>query len=73
MKTHDADSLLMARRIIQEEGLLCGGSSGTTLLGAIQWALSKNLTENDVVVVVMADNVRNYLTKHLSKHWMIEN
>jgi len=73
VKTHDADSLLMARRIIQEEGLLCGGSSGTTLLGAIHWALSKNLTENDVVVVVMADNVRNYLTKHLSKHWMIEN
>jgi cystathionine beta-synthase len=63
----------MARRIIQEEGLLCGGSSGATLVGAIKWALAANLTEDDTVVVVMADNVRNYLTKHLSKHWMIEN
>jgi cystathionine beta-synthase len=40
----------MARRIIQEEGLLCGGSSGATLVGAIKWALSAGLTEKDKVI-----------------------
>ena len=39
----------MARRLIQEEGLLCGGSSGTVLFGAIKWALKAGLTENDRV------------------------
>lgn len=39
IKTEDKESLLMARRIIQEEGLLCGGSGGATLIGAIKWAL----------------------------------
>lgn len=82
IKTDDAESLLLGRRLIQEEGLLCGGSSGSALLGAIKWALKTGLTEKDRVlenvyvkqiVVVLPDNVRNYITKHLSKEWMIEN
>lgn len=72
VKTSDKESLLLARRLVAEEGLLCGGSSGATLLGALEWAKNNNLTENDRIVVVLADNIRNYLTKHLSKEWMIE-
>ena len=36
VKTDDRESLLMARRLIREEGLLCGGSSGTALVGALK-------------------------------------
>lgn len=73
IKSNDQESLLMARRLISEEGLLCGGSSGAALAAAIQYAKEKNLTENDRIVVILPDNIRNYLTKHLSKFWMIEN
>lgn len=40
----------MARRLVQEEGLLCGGSSGTVVAGAIKWALENGLTEKDRVL-----------------------
>jgi len=42
----------MARRLVQEEGLLCGGSSGSTLVGAIKWALKAGLTEKDRVFII---------------------
>ena len=36
VKSSDKDSLLTARRLIREEGFLCGGSSGAAVWGAIQ-------------------------------------
>lgn len=63
----------MARRIISEEGLLCGGSSGSALVGAINACLHYKLGKDKRVVVLFPDNVRNYMTKFLSKDWMIEN
>ena len=62
----------MSRRLIEEEGLLIGGSSGSIMWGAIEYAKKHNLNENHRVVVVLPDNVRNYMTKFLSKDWMIE-
>ncbi|EGC32044.1 hypothetical protein DICPUDRAFT_89388 [Dictyostelium purpureum] len=38
VKTDDAESFLMARRLIREEGLLCGGSSGSAMVGALKAA-----------------------------------
>lgn len=63
----------MARRIISEEGLLCGGSSGSALVGAVNAALHYKLGKDKRIVVILPDNVRNYMTKFLSKDWMIEN
>ena len=62
----------MARRLIREEGFFCGGSSGGTVAGALRYAKEHNLSPNDKCVVVLADNLRNYITKLVSKEWMVE-
>ena len=61
IKTDDAESFKLARRIIREEGILVGGSSGSALQAAL--LVAKDLTEDDVVVVVFPDSIRSYLTK----------
>ncbi|XP_022257528.1 cystathionine beta-synthase-like isoform X2 [Limulus polyphemus] len=67
-KSADKDSLLMARELIRSEGLLCGGSSGSAVLGAVNAA--RELKENQRCVVVLPDGVRNYMTKFLNDGWM---
>jgi len=62
----------MARRLIREEGLLCGGSSGSAMYCAIQAAKDFGLTAGQRVVVMMPDSVRNYMTKFLNDDWMKE-
>jgi len=73
IKSDDTESFEIARRLIKEEGLLVGGSCGSALWGAIQYALKHNLDERHRVVVLMPDSVRNYLTKFLSDDWMVDN
>lgn len=68
IKTSDKESLVMSRRLIREEGLLCGGSSGAVMVGALKAAA--HLDENKHVVVVLADGIRNYLTKMVDDAWM---
>lgn len=68
VKTEDKESFQMARRIIREEGLLCGGSSGATMVGALQEA--KKLKKGQNCVVVLSDGIRNYMTKFVDDKWM---
>lgn len=68
IKVNDENSFLMARRLIREEGLLVGGSSGTAVWAAIKAA--KNLKKGDKCVVILPDGVRNYLSKFVDDHWM---
>ncbi|KAJ8723906.1 hypothetical protein PYW07_007886 [Mythimna separata] len=68
VKTEDHSSLEMARRLIKDEGLLCGGSSGSAMWGAIQAA--RSLKEGQKCVVLLPDNIRNYMTKFISDQWM---
>ncbi|MEA2434656.1 MAG: cystathionine beta-synthase [Actinomycetota bacterium] len=66
----DKDSFLMARRITREEGLLAGGSCGTALFAALQ--VAQELGPDDVVVVILPDSGRNYLSKIYNESWMLE-
>jgi cystathionine beta-synthase len=71
IKTEDAPSFQIARRLISEEGLLCGGSSGATMWAALQ--VAKELPADKRCVVLLADSIRNYMTKHLDDGWMKKN
>jgi cystathionine beta-synthase len=70
-KSEDKSSFAMSRRLIREEGILCGGSSGTAMVAAIEAA--KELGEGQRCVVILPDSVRNYMTKFLNDGWMVAN
>ncbi|GAB1598518.1 cystathionine beta-synthase-like [Argonauta hians] len=69
-KTTDEESLVMARRMIKEEGLLCGGSSGTAMAAAMRAVKDAKLKKGQRCVVILPDSIRNYMTKFLSDNWM---
>ena len=71
VKTSDRQSFLMARRLIKEEGLLCGGSCGSVAVAALKEA--QRLGPGQNCVLVLADGVRNYMTKFVDEKWMKEN
>jgi cystathionine beta-synthase len=64
----DKDSFLMARRLSSEEGLLLGGSSGTAVCAAL--AVAADLSADKLVVVLMPDGGRGYLSKMYNDEWM---
>ena len=70
IKLPDAESFQMARRLIKEEGLLIGGSSGGAVWAALQKA--KGLNAGEKCLVILPDSIRNYLTKFVDDEWMEE-
>ncbi|MDB9722636.1 pyridoxal-phosphate dependent enzyme [Candidatus Marinimicrobia bacterium] len=71
IKVNDQDSFTIARRLIKEEGLLCGGSCGTAVWAALQAANTLDKGQN--CLVILADGIRNYLGKFVSDEWMKKN
>jgi len=71
IKTEDRESFQMARRLIRQEGLLCGGSSGAAVWAAKKFA--ERVGPGKRIVVILPDSVRNYMTKFLDDQWMKEN
>jgi cystathionine beta-synthase len=66
----DRDSFLTARRVTREEGLLAGGSCGTAVWAALQ--VGRDLGPEHVVVVLVPDSGRGYLSKVYSDEWMAD-
>lgn len=71
VQVNDRDSFLMTRRLVREEGIFCGGSCGTAVVGALQ--VARNLNEDAVVVVILPDSGSRYLSKVFNDDWMREN
>jgi len=71
-KSVDSESLRMSRNLIKREGILCGGSCGSTMYSAIKAIKEQDMNKDGInCVVLLADSVRNYMTKFLSDEWMI--
>ncbi|MEV0786707.1 cystathionine beta-synthase [Streptomyces sp. NPDC050423] len=66
----DKDSFQMTRRLAKEEGLLVGGSCGMAVVGALE--VAKRLGPDDVVVVLLPDSGRGYLSKIFNDEWMAD-
>jgi cystathionine beta-synthase len=64
----DEDSFLMARRVTCEEGLLIGGSGGTAVAAALE--VGRDLGPDDLVVVLIPDSGRGYLSRVFDQDWM---
>ncbi|KAM9253011.1 cystathionine beta-synthase-like [Dugong dugon] len=69
-KSNDEDSFAFARMLIAQEGLLCGGSAGSSMSIAVKAA--QELQEGQRCVVILPDSVRNYMSKFLSDRWMLQ-
>ncbi|CAK7200941.1 cystathionine beta-synthase [Sporothrix eucalyptigena] len=72
-KTEDRESFHLARRLIAEEGLLVGGSSGSAMAAMVRATKDLNLGPDDVVVVVLPDSIRSYLSKFADDDWLAAN
>ncbi len=66
----DTDAFQMARRLAQEEGILVGGSGGTAVQAALR--VAQQLDEHKMIVTLLPDTGRNYLSKLFSDNWMKE-
>src|SRR5215218_1460320 len=70
IRVSDRDSFLVARRLAREEGLLVGGSGGTTVWAALE--IAKKLGPGKTILSMLPDSGRSYLSKFYDDNWMLE-
>ena len=71
IKVDDKNSFKMAKRLIQEEGLFVGGSSGSAVWAGLKAA--KDLNKNQNCLIILPDSIRNYLSGFVDDEWMEQN
>ncbi|MDR3575891.1 MAG: cystathionine beta-synthase [Anaerolineaceae bacterium] len=73
VQVDDRQSFLMARRLVREEGIFIGGSSGSAVAGLLKSELVRALGAGGVAVVLLPDSGSRYLSKLYDDNWMREN
>ncbi|EZP28235.1 pyridoxal-phosphate dependent enzyme [Microbacterium oleivorans] len=69
-RVSDAEAFTMTRRLAREEGLLVGGSSGMAVVAALR--VARDLPADAVMVVLLPDHGRGYLSKIYNDDWMTD-
>jgi cystathionine beta-synthase len=70
VRVSDRDSFLVARRLAREEGLLVGGSGGTTVQAALE--IARRFGPEARILAMIPDSGRSYLSKFYDDNWMLE-
>ena len=73
VQVSDKESFLTTRRLVREEGIFCGGSSGAAVAGALRYIRDHDLGPDKMVVVILPDSGSRYLSKVFDDDWMREN
>lgn len=70
VQVSDQESFIMARRLIKEEGLMCGGSSGSAVAGALKYLSTVKIKADANVLIVLPDSSSRYISKFLQDDWL---
>ena len=68
----DKEAFTITRRMSHEEGILCGGSAGMAVAGALKFARENKLPKGKKILVILPDSGAKYLSKIFNDDWMRE-
>ncbi len=73
VQVDDRESFQMTRRLVREEGIFAGGSSGSAVAGLLKSKIVRSFKTDQNVVVILPDSGNRYLSKIFDDNWMSEN